>query len=153
MNPIYIKATTLEDAWYQCLYRCDDEGRDFMVDSGSFSGQKRKEFDYITIRIMAPGTEPLLPQIREGLNIPPPVDQKFLAEYLVYLMEDCQLKENESYTYGERIKPQIDVQEADTTTDGCRHQMVYIGMVSRPWTSILLPPENGGLGAYRFFLD
>lgn len=102
MNPIYINATTLPDAWYQALYACIRSGREFIIDRGSYEGQKRLEFDYITIRIKYPGIQPLLPQVPEHMPIPNPVEADYLDEYLPYLMTGEE-KKGESYTYGQRI--------------------------------------------------
>ena len=62
MKVINITATTLEDAWYQCLYAAIEHGRQFKIDKGSYAGQTRLEFDYITIQITQPWVEPLLPR-------------------------------------------------------------------------------------------
>lgn len=102
LNPVFIEATTLCDAWYQTLYRCVEQGRDFVIDRGSYAGQKRLEFDYAVIRIKLPAAQPLLPQVPEHFPFPDPVEQDYLDEYLPYLMTG-QLKEGESYTYGSRI--------------------------------------------------
>ena len=61
MTPVFITATTLEDAWFQLLYKLIDVGKTFTIDSGSYKGEKRLEFDYITVQIKYPGTRPLLP--------------------------------------------------------------------------------------------
>jgi thymidylate synthase len=97
-----INATTLPDAWYQCIYKCIEKGRDFKIDRGSYEGQKRLEFDYITIQIKHPEMRPLLPEIPEHYNIPNPVKEGYLEEYLPYLMTG-ELKPGESYTYGSRL--------------------------------------------------
>jgi len=100
--PIHIEATTLQDAWFQAVYRCIEIGRDFIIDRGSYKGEKRLEFDYITVHIKKPGERPLLPQIATHYNLPNPVDDDYLNNYLPYLMTG-ELKPGESYTYGQRI--------------------------------------------------
>lgn len=102
LNPIYIEATTLSDAWYQSLYKCIEVGQEFIIDKGSYAGQKRLEFDYITVRIKYPWTTPLLPEIPAHYNIPNPVAPDYLDEYLPYLMTG-EAKEGEAYTYGQRL--------------------------------------------------
>ena len=97
-----IIATTLPDVWFQCIYKIIEKGRDFKIDRGSNAGQKRLEFDYITIHIKHPEIRPLLPTIPEQYNIPNPVEDGYLDEYLPYLMTG-ELKEGESYTYGSRL--------------------------------------------------
>ena len=102
LNPIFIDATSLSDAWFQTLYRCVESGRSFTIDRGSFQGQKRLEFDYITIHIKHPDAVPLLPKVNPALGFPDPVEEDYLDDYLPYLMTGEE-KEGESYTYGQRI--------------------------------------------------
>lgn len=70
LNPIFIKATTLSDAWFQTIYRCVEQGREFTIDQGSFEGQKRLEFDFVTIQINQPWVTPLLPKVNPLLGYP-----------------------------------------------------------------------------------
>ena len=102
LNIQHINATSLSDAWFQTLFRMLEEGRVFKIDRGSYAGQKRLEFDWITVHIKHPGARPLLPQIEAHHNIPNPVADDYLDEYLPYLMTR-ELKEGESYTYGQRL--------------------------------------------------
>lgn len=102
LNIQHIEARDLSDAWFQTLFRMLDEGRVFKIDRGSYAGQKRLEFDWITVHIKYPGARPLLPQIEAHHNIPNPVADNYLDEYLPYLMTD-DLKSGESYTYGSRL--------------------------------------------------
>ena len=102
LNYQYIKARDLGDAWFQTLFRMLEEGSVFKIDRGSFAGQKRLEFDYITIEVEHPKTRPLLPQIEAHFGIPNPVAEDYLDEYLPYLMTG-ELKPGESYTYGSRM--------------------------------------------------
>lgn len=102
LNTQFIEATNLGDAWFQTLFRMLEEGRVFKIDRGSYAGQKRLEFDWVTIQIKHPGIVPLLPQIESHYNIPNPVSDDYLDEYLPYLMTG-ELKPGESYTYGQRL--------------------------------------------------
>jgi thymidylate synthase len=102
LKPIFIEATTLSDAWFQSVYKCIEVGREFIIDKGSFEGQKRLEFDYITIHIKKPGEKPLLPKLPVHYNIPDPVDENYLNDYVSYLMTS-EKKKGEQYTYGERL--------------------------------------------------
>ena len=102
LNYQFIKATNLGDAWFQTLFRMLEEGSVFKIDRGSYAGQKRLEFDFIAIQIEHPGARPLLPQIEPHYNIPNPVADDYLDDYLPYLMT-AELKEGESYTYGQRL--------------------------------------------------
>ncbi|MBW2004467.1 MAG: thymidylate synthase [Deltaproteobacteria bacterium] len=106
MNLEFIKARDLPDAWFQCVYQILDTGRTYTIDRGSYEGQKRIEFDYITVHIKYPGKRPLLPDIPPALGIPNPVDNDYLDQYLPYVMTSTK-KEGEEYTYGEYLEPQI----------------------------------------------
>lgn len=102
LNLQHIKATTLDDAWHQTLFKMLEEGSVFKIDRGSYAGQKRLEFDWITVHIQNPGARPLLPQIGESYGVPNPVADDYLDDYLPYLMT-AELKDDESYTYGQRL--------------------------------------------------
>ena len=102
LNLQYIKARDLGDAWFQTLFKILEEGSVFKIDRGSYEGQKRLEFDWVTLHIKFPGTRPLLPQIESHFGIPNPVADDYLDNYLPYLMTG-ELKPGESYTYGQRL--------------------------------------------------
>jgi len=102
-----IEARDLPDAWFQCVYNILDKGYEYVIDRGSYAGQKRLEFDYITVRIKYPSTRPLLPDIPPALGIPNPVADGYLEEYLPYLLTSVK-RPGEEYTYGEYLEPQIE---------------------------------------------
>lgn len=109
MNIVEINARDLSDAWFQCIYKILEEGSTFTIDRGSYAGQKRLEFDHITIRIRHPGTQPLLPQIEPHYGIPNPAEDAHLyggkgydRSYVEYLMSGRK-EPGEAYTYGERL--------------------------------------------------
>ena len=106
MELVFIEARDLPDAWFQCVYNILEKGRTYLIDRGSYEGQKRLEFDYVTVHIKFPGTRPLLPDIPPALGIPNPVADDYLDQYLPYLMTS-EKKEGEEYTYGEYLEPQI----------------------------------------------
>jgi thymidylate synthase len=102
LNIQHIDARDLPDAWFQTLFKILEEGSVFKIDRGSFAGQKRLEFDWITMRIKDPGHLPLLPQIEDHFSIPNPVKDDYLDDYISYLMTG-ELEPGESYTYGQRM--------------------------------------------------
>lgn len=113
LNLQYIKARDLGDAWFQTLFCMLEHGNVFKIDRGSYAGQKRLEFDWITIHIEYPGTRPLLPKIESHFSVPNPVEDDYLDDYLPYLMTG-ELQPGESYTYGQRIsKYPLDVTWCD----------------------------------------
>lgn len=106
LNITTIQTRDIPDAWFQCVYEIIDRGHRYQIDRGSFQGQERLEFDYITVQIKYPGTRPLIPDIPESLCIPNPVADGYIESYLPYLMT-AEKQPNEDYTYGEYLESQI----------------------------------------------
>jgi len=109
MKCIHIDARDLPDAWFQSVYSCLDHGTKHVIDSGSFAGQQRLEIDYITINIKQPGfpydrlsNDDLTPKLPAHYNVPNPVTEGYIDEYLHYLMSG-DIKPGEQYTYGQRL--------------------------------------------------
>ena len=97
----------IPDAWFQAINLILDVGRKFKIDKGSYEGDYRLEYDYITIHITHPGVRPLSPYIPSELGIPSPTTDEYIEhDYFPYLIEDIK-KTNEFYTYGTYIKPQM----------------------------------------------
>jgi len=107
MDLEFIEARDLPDAWFQCICRILDVGKKYTIDRGSYEGQDRLEFDYVTVHIKYPGVRPLLPDIPPSLGIPNPVADGYLEDYLPYLMTAVK-QPGEDYTYGERLEKQIE---------------------------------------------
>lgn len=102
----FIQARDLPDAWFQAVYRILEKGNEYTVDRGSYEGQKRLEFDHVTLQIKHPNVRPLLPDIPPELGIPNPVAEGYLEEYLPYLMTS-EKQPGEDYTYGQSLEKQI----------------------------------------------
>ncbi|MBI4303809.1 MAG: thymidylate synthase, partial [Chloroflexi bacterium] len=100
----HIEARDLSEAWWRCMRELLLNGYDYVIDRGSFEGRKRKEFDFVVVRIEHPGNRPLIPEVPEG--VPPPVSLEYVEEYLQYLMADYKAP-NEDYTYGQYLEKQI----------------------------------------------
>jgi len=112
MKPVFIGARDLSDAWFQCIYRIfeNDSVHEYEVEKGSFEGVRRREFDLVVIDIAYPGTRPLIPDIPHELGIPQPTTMEYVEDYLQYLMTDRK-RENEVYTYGERLtNPKVSIE-------------------------------------------
>jgi len=121
----FIDGTTLTDVWFQTVYKCIESGRDFNIDRGSNAGQKRLEFDFITIQVKHPEIRPLLPQIPAHYKLPNPVADDYLDQYMPYLMTG-HVEEGEAYTYGQRLNEfPIDV-EVVRNWDGEEKREIYI---------------------------
>lgn len=99
-----IEARDLSEAWFLCLCRVLEKGREYIIERGSNAGQKRKELDLAVVRVEYPGTRPLLPDVPQG--VPPPSTMEYVESYLPYLMA-AHRAEGEQYTYGQYLEKQI----------------------------------------------
>lgn len=106
LNPVFVKARDLPDAWFQCIYSALGDGRVYTIDRGSYEGEERLELDYITVHIIHPNKRPLIPDIPPAMGIPNPVAEGYLDQYLPYLLT-AEKQPSEEYTYGERLEGQI----------------------------------------------
>lgn len=101
LNPVYIEAFDLDDAWFRCLSEILEHGYVYRIDRGSYAGQRRLEFDFVTIRVRNPEHQ-IIPIMPEGSGIPAPTSMEYIQEYLSYLLTSNKT-ETEDYTYGERL--------------------------------------------------
>jgi len=134
----FIEARDLPDAWFQCVYKLIEKGREYVVDRGSYKGQKRLEFDYSIVHIKYPNVRPLLPDIPPSLGIPNPVADGYLEEYLPYLMTSSK-QPGEDYTYGQYLEPQIEEVICMYKEDGYETNQAYM-TVGDPKTIYLNDP-------------
>jgi thymidylate synthase len=95
------------DAWFLLLRELIINGKIYTIQRGSFAGQKRLELDFVALTIEEPSME-MVPIMPEGSGIPPVTDWNTIQNYLCYLMTNAK-QENEQYTYGERLAPQIPI--------------------------------------------
>ncbi|HCJ67731.1 MAG TPA: thymidylate synthase [Elusimicrobia bacterium] len=110
MQPVYIDAFDLDDAWFQCLNAILEKGQVYKITRGSYAGERRLEFDFITVRVRKPSHQ-IIPLIPEGLSIPAPTSMEYVNEYLQYLLTG-EKTETEDYTYGERlVEPKVKIEE------------------------------------------
>jgi len=110
LEPVFIDAFDLDDAWFQCLSEILDHGHVYTITRGSYEGQKRLEFDFVTVRVRKPSHQ-IIPIIPEGMSIPPPTDMDYIQGYLNYLLTGTKTK-TEDYTYGERlVEPKVKVKQ------------------------------------------
>jgi thymidylate synthase len=134
----FIEARDLPDAWFQCVYRLLEAGREYLIERGSFKGQKRLEFDYVTVHIKYPGVRPLLPDIPPALGIPNPVAEGYLESYLPYLMTAAK-QPGEDYTYGQFLEKQIEEVIRMYKEDGFGTNQAYM-TVGEPESLFLKDP-------------
>jgi thymidylate synthase len=79
-----VEARDLSEAWFLCLRQVLTNGYEYTIERGSYSGQKRKELDMITVHIKNPGNRPLIPDVPPG--VPAPSTMEYIDNYLPYLM-------------------------------------------------------------------
>jgi thymidylate synthase len=110
LKPVYIEAFDLDDAWFQCLSAILDKGHVYTIERGSYKGQRRLEFDFVSVHITKPSHQ-IIPIIPEGMSIPAPTDMEYINGYLSYLLTG-QKTDTEDYTYGERlVEPKARIKE------------------------------------------
>jgi len=101
LTPVHIEAFDLDDAWFRCLSEILDRGHVYKIDRGSYAGQRRLEFDFVTIRVKNPSHQ-IIPIMPEGMGIPAPTSMDYIKQYLSYLLTS-EKTNTEDYTYGERL--------------------------------------------------
>ena len=104
MNVSVIEARDLSEAWFLCLRKTLTEGYEYKIDRGSYAGERRKELDFVVVKVKNPGTRPLISTVPQG--VPPPTSMEYVESYLPYLMT-AHKGEGEQYTYGQYLEKQI----------------------------------------------
>lgn len=101
-SPVYSVFNDLNDAYFGLIYSLWQYGRKYKIDTGSFAGAYRLEFDHAAGFIKYPFTRPLAPIMPEGI---PPVttDEKLELEYFPNYLMNPELKANEHYKYSSWI--------------------------------------------------
>jgi len=99
-----IEARDLAEAWFLCLRQVLVDGYEYRVDRGSYTGQRRKELDFVVVQVRYPGSAPLIPDV--PLGVPPPTTMEYIENYLPYLMT-AHKADSEQYTYGQYLEMQI----------------------------------------------
>jgi thymidylate synthase len=132
-----IEARDLSEAWFVCLRRTLDEGREYKIDRGSYTGQRRKELDLVIINVAYPGTRPLIPDVPPG--VPPPSTMEYVESYLPYLMTSKK-KEGEQYTYGQYLERQIAEVIKMYKKDGYNTNQAYMAVGNEKSIDLPDPP-------------
>ncbi len=104
MNISVIEARDLPEAWFLCLRKTLASGYEYKIERGSYSGQHRKELDFVVLNVRNPGARPLTPDVPQG--VPAPTTMEYIENYLPYLMT-AHRAEGEQYTYGQYLENQI----------------------------------------------
>lgn len=101
-----IVSYNIDNAWRDSMALCVKEGKDFIVEGGSYIGQIRKQLEYVTIVINNPGERPLSPIMPPG--IPGPTNDEKIEKYFQEYIFGSEKRPNEVYTYAEFITAQFD---------------------------------------------
>jgi len=120
----YVEAFDLPDAWFTLLGQVLNQGREYAVDQGSFVGQRRKELEFLTLKVTNPGHRPLIPQMPRGVGIPSPTSMEYVEEYYHSYFVGPDKQPDEEYTYGTYIHEQLlplleKYKQGANTNQGC----------------------------------
>jgi thymidylate synthase len=103
MQPFFLKAKTISDAWFQLIYNIFDSSYTQEIQHGSFEREQyRLQYPGIAVFIEHPA-EDMVPQIPPALGIPSPTTMEYIEDYFVNYLMNPELAENETYTYASRI--------------------------------------------------
>src|SRR5574343_104072 len=102
-NPVFIRARDLDDCFFQCLSELYEHGRRYKITSGSYEGQERLAFDFVSGFVKYPSTRPLAPRMLESSTLPPPTTDEEIEHYFVEYLMDPTLPPNTHYKYSNYI--------------------------------------------------
>lgn len=102
-KPVFVNATTIDDAWHQLLWEAKHNGRRYRIDSGSYEGQERIALDYAAGFINFPHTRPLVPILPETSTLPRPTTEEEIESYFANYLMDIKLAKDEHYRYSSWI--------------------------------------------------
>jgi thymidylate synthase len=137
-----IEARDIPEAWFRCLRSVLEGGCEYVIDRGSFEGQRRKELDLAVVQIRQPGIRPLVPDVPQGVS--PPTTIEYVESYLPYLMT-CYKEKNEEYTYGEDLEPQMPEIIRMYKESGYNTNQAYMAVGSRDSIGLVDPPCLRGI--------
>ena len=98
--PVFIHGRDLDDTWFNLLDYLFRFGREYRIDEGSYAGQKRLTFDFVSGFIDYPHARPLAPNVPESSSLPPPTTDENIEQYFANYIMNSELAENEEYKYG-----------------------------------------------------
>jgi len=137
-----ITARDLSEAWFLCLRKTLTEGYEYKIERGSYTGQCRKELDFVVVQIKNPGTRPLIPDVPQG--VPPPTSMEYIEKYLPYLMT-AHKAEGEQYTYGQYLEKQISEVIRMYKEDGYNTNQAFMAVGDKKSISLSDPPCLRGI--------
>jgi thymidylate synthase len=137
-----IEARDLPEAWFLCLRRALTEGREYIIERGSYVGHRRKELDFIVLQVRHPGRRPLVPDVPQG--VPPPSSMEYVEDYLQYLLTSFKA-DTEQYTYGEDLEMQIPEVIRMYSEEGYNTNQGFMAVGSRDSIRLPDPPCLRGI--------
>jgi thymidylate synthase len=137
VNISVIEARDLSEAWFLCLRKTLTEGYEYKIDRGSYAGQRRKELDFVVVKVRNPATRPLIPDVPQG--VPPPTNMKYVESYLPYLMT-AHKRKGEQYTYGQYLERQIPEVIKMYREDGYNTNQAFMAVGDKKSISLPDPP-------------
>jgi thymidylate synthase len=96
---VNLKANTINEAWFMANQACYKHGYEFVIQRGSYAGQRRKQLESMLIEIVYPETRPLATSFKSQQFSS---DADIVKYFYSYLCSDEKQK-GEDYTYGNRI--------------------------------------------------
>lgn len=105
LEPSFIEARDLPEAWFLCLREVLQKGYVYKISRGSFKGERRKELDWVDINITLPGLRPLTPDVPSG--VPSPTSNEAIRQYMKYLLTS-EKGPGQDYTYGQDLEGTIE---------------------------------------------
>jgi thymidylate synthase len=99
----------------------------YLVKRGSFENeQSRLEFNNYLLEVVNPETRPLVPQMPAG--VPAPSEMDYVEEYYKNKILSNAIEDNETYTYGAFIEPNIErIAAMLAETPDTNHAYIRIG--------------------------
>lgn len=151
-QPIQIVANDLNDCYFQLLSHVYNWGRKYKIDTGSFAGAYRLEFDFCTGFIRHPHTRPLAPIMPEGI---PPVttDEKLELEYFPNYLMNPELEGNEHYRYSSWINGTSHYKEFAQRMDNASSLTALIDRKETPLEWVIRHFKEKGYGNNHCFIN
>jgi len=100
-----VNARTLDEAHFLALRKVFEKGRVYVIQKGSYEGNRRLELPMVNLRVTHPFDEPRVPQVPPGVS--PPTDREAVEKYFQDYLFSGEMQKNEMYTYGQYIASQL----------------------------------------------
>ncbi|OGO05358.1 MAG: thymidylate synthase [Chloroflexi bacterium RBG_13_54_9] len=142
MDIVNVDARDLPEAWFLCLRKTLSLGHEYVIDRGSYAGQRRKELDLVVVQVRYPHRRPLVPDVPQG--VPSPTSIEYVENYLSYLITSLKA-DNEQYTYGEDLEKQIPEVIRMYREDGHNTNQAYMAVGSSDSIFLSDPPCLRGI--------